>query len=97
MFDDFGIRGETHARGMICAPVRVGAIHICIPKEFEDNNYSSSDDNSMSPSSLGDTTTTATPATIIKSMLAFSLGAKLLPKLRFHTGARHVSSEQFIK
>ena len=87
MFADFSTRSKVHtSAAKDCLPVRTGAIHICIPKESESifNRANSSSNRSILANSSP--SQSATPANIIKSMIVLSIGAILLPKLRFHTG-----------
>ena len=93
IFNNFKARRKVHSTVSNCALVRTGALHICIPEELKDNNYmnlpafsnvaSSDSTRSLSKSS---SSRSETPANIIKSMIALSVGAKIRSKLRIHTG-----------
>ena len=82
IFDDFSIRGKCHKKSANCLPIRSGAIHICIREELEDTNYLLKRSGNNQDSSA----TNGTPANIIKSMFALTIGGKLRSKLRIHTG-----------
>mmetsp|Transcript_41330 Transcript_41330/g.44880 ORF Transcript_41330/g.44880 Transcript_41330/m.44880 type:complete len:103 (+) Transcript_41330:560-868(+) len=91
MFDDISIRRKVLSAISICLPCRIGAAHICIPEEFEVNNYVntptlSSDDSSDSSVTKISSLRSVVPANVIKSMIALSIGTKGRSKLRIHTG-----------
>merc|ERR1712161_132896 len=74
-------------------PFRLGAIHICIPQEFENNTYmnipefSNSGNGSDSDTKNSSSSRSATPANVIKTIIAFAIGTKGRTQLRFHTGS----------
>jgi len=91
MFDDFSIKRKVLSALSTCLPFRLGALHICIPEEFEVNNYVntptlSSDDSSDSSTTKISSLRSVVPANVIKSMIALSIGTKGRSKLRIHTG-----------
>ena len=75
------IRRKVFSAFLKAMPIRVGAMHICIPDADNDelkHNYTN-----KSP---------ATSANVIKSMIALSIGAKNRSKSRIHTGTTRLSS-----
>jgi len=92
-FNDLSTRSQVMKKQSKALPFRMGAIHICIPQEFEDNTYmnipdfSNSDDGSDSVATNSSSSRSATPANVIKTIIALSIGTKGRSLLRFHTGS----------
>ena len=93
VFDDVAARAKAHATVSRCLPLRMGAIHVCMPTIH--NNITTTTTNTTrtqhrtSPPAAAATAPrnhNNSAANIIKSMLALSIGGKGRSKLRFHTG-----------
>lgn len=80
--DDFILRGKVHKR-INCAPIRLGALHCCIPSECSGSSIQNDDKNNPGSSNGG-----VSPglSEVIKAMFVLSIGSKLRPHFRMHTG-----------
>lgn len=76
--DDFLIRGKVHKR-IDCVPMRMGALHCCIPSEVKSsrNSKKTKDNRHLSTGK----------AQIVKAMFAFSVTSEVRPHIRIHTGS----------
>ena len=86
--DDFILRGKVHKR-MICFPMRLGALHCCIPSEY--SGSSTQNNNKINPGSSNGVVLSGL-SEIIKAMFVLSIGPKLRPHFRMHTGEYLFSS-----
>lgn len=75
--DDFMIRRKVHEK-IKSLPMRMGAFHCCIPSEVTSDNGKKVKGNGGGISSG--------MAQLIKAMFVVSVGPKVRPHLRFHTG-----------
>lgn len=73
--DDFRKRGETHKRISDAFPIRLSAIHLCLPHQNNNNNTRS--DSKPNPQLLR----------IIKAMFVMSIGSENRPHMRVHIGS----------
>lgn len=76
--DDFMIRRKVHEK-IKSMPMRMGAFHCCIPSEVMSDKGKKVKDNGGGISSG--------MAQLIKAMFVVSVGPKVRPHLRFHTGS----------
>jgi len=76
--DDFIIRGKVHNR-MHYIPMRVGAMHCCIPSQIKSNRFG------KKAKTSGDFASRMSK--IINAMLVFSIGSNVRPRFRLHTGS----------
>ena len=96
IFNDLSTRGKLHSTTTKAVPFRAGAVHICIPETniipamnsvtVPPSLDTSNSTKGMHNPSTTQSTATTTPAKIIKSMIASSIGSKVRTKLRIHTG-----------
>eukprot|EP00536_Pseudo-nitzschia_multiseries_P000826 jgi/Psemu1/95895/gw1.10.5.1 len=76
--DDFLIRGKVHNR-LNCMPMRVGAMHCCIPTVAKRSHVGEKTEG-ISDNESG-------MAQIIKAMFVFSIGSSVRSHFRLHTGS----------
>jgi len=79
--DDIKQRGQTHAKMRDAFPIRISAIHFCLPYEtsffMNDSNGSKKRRYNNNPQFLQ----------LLKAMFIMSIGAELRPHLRVHVGS----------
>ena len=87
VFDDVAARAKAHATVSSCLPLRLGAVHICMPTIHNNITTTTTKNRTSTPgASTIEPRNHNSAANIIKSMLALSIGGKGRCKLRFHTG-----------